>query len=199
MTTTWLLCSAFALTEQFKFAFFNVPGCVHDSQVVEFGKIYGKLEKLSYNRGMCCFDLAFGSVNRNYWVPKHQRAGWGNLTFRNTDRKHPRIIYFRFYLKLSFIWSSIYKQTFHYSLSGVVHANVEHNVTLLNNRRTAVSYHFSTYERCDNQPQHEKTGKTPRPWWPSRPPLQRRGVDGSARSNVRATRPWCRARSRMKS
>jgi hypothetical protein len=45
----------------------------------------------------------------------------------------------------------------------------------------------------------QEPAKTPRPWWPSRPPLQRRGVDGSARSNVRATRPWCRARSRMKS
>jgi hypothetical protein len=37
---------------------------------------------------------------------------------------------------------------------GVVHANVGHNVTLLNKGQTAVSYHFSTYERCDNQPQH---------------------------------------------
>jgi hypothetical protein len=38
----------------------------------------------------------------------------------------------------------------------VVHANVGHNVTLLNDGRTAVSYHFSTYKRCDNQPQHKK-------------------------------------------
>jgi hypothetical protein len=37
-------------------------------------------------------------------------------------------------------------------VKGVVHANVGHNVTLFNDGRMAVSYHFSTYERCDNQP-----------------------------------------------
>ncbi len=86
-----------------------------------------------------------------------------------------------------------------HSTPGVVHANVGHKVTPFNDGRTAVSYHFSTYERCDNQPQHKKTGKTPRPWWPSRPrPLQQRGVDGSAQSSMRATRPWYRVRSRTK-
>ena len=40
--------------------------------------------------------------------------------------------------------------------------------------------------------------KTPRPWWPSRSPLQWRGVDGPTRSSVRATCPWFWLRSRMK-
>ena len=48
-------------------AFFNIPGCVHDSQVAEFGKIYDKLENVYRTTGgMCCVDSAFGSVNRKY-------------------------------------------------------------------------------------------------------------------------------------
>ena len=47
-------------------AFFKVPGCVHDSQVAEFGRIYDKLENVYCTTGgMCCVDSAFGSVNRN--------------------------------------------------------------------------------------------------------------------------------------
>jgi hypothetical protein len=48
-------------------AFFNVPGCVHDSQVAEFGRMYDKLEDVYRTTGRkCCVDLAFGSVKRNY-------------------------------------------------------------------------------------------------------------------------------------
>jgi hypothetical protein len=32
-------------------AFFNVPGCVHDSQVAEFGKMYDKLEDVYRTTG----------------------------------------------------------------------------------------------------------------------------------------------------
>ncbi len=47
--------------------YFNVPECVHDSQVVEFGKMYEKLEDVYCTTGRkCCVDLAFGSVKRNY-------------------------------------------------------------------------------------------------------------------------------------
>jgi hypothetical protein len=65
--------------------------------------------------------------------------------------------------------------------------------------RTAALYHFPTYaeleEMRQEQKHNNKPAKTPRPWWRSRPPLQRRGVDGSTRSNVRATRPWYWVRS----
>ena len=48
-------------------AFFNVPGCVHDSQVMEFGKIYDKLEDVHCpTGGKCCINLAFGSVKRTF-------------------------------------------------------------------------------------------------------------------------------------
>jgi hypothetical protein len=48
--------------------------------------------------------------------------------------------------------------------TGVVHANVGHKVTLLNDGRTAVLYQFSTYERCDTSHNTKKNGKTLRPW-----------------------------------
>ncbi len=48
-------------------AFFNVPGCVHDSQAGEFGKIHDKLEDIHRTTGgKCCIDSAFGSINRTY-------------------------------------------------------------------------------------------------------------------------------------
>jgi len=48
-------------------AFFNVPGCVYDSQVAEFGKMYEKLEDVFRKTGgKCCVDLAFGSMKRKY-------------------------------------------------------------------------------------------------------------------------------------
>jgi hypothetical protein len=48
-------------------AYFNVPGCVHDSQVAEFGKMYEKLEDVYRTTGRkCCIDSALRSVKRNY-------------------------------------------------------------------------------------------------------------------------------------
>ena len=48
-------------------AFFNVPGCVHDSQVADFGRIYDKLEDVYQTTGgKCCVDSAFGNVDRKY-------------------------------------------------------------------------------------------------------------------------------------
>jgi hypothetical protein len=57
----------FCLDGTIQIAFFNVPGSVHDSQVVEYGNIYGKLEDISCSTGAkCCINLAFGQVNREY-------------------------------------------------------------------------------------------------------------------------------------
>jgi hypothetical protein len=48
-------------------AFFNVPGCVHDSQVAEMGRIYWKLGEVYEKTGAkCCVDSAFGNVDREY-------------------------------------------------------------------------------------------------------------------------------------
>jgi hypothetical protein len=48
-------------------AYFNVPGCVHDSQVAEFGKMYDKLEDVYCTTGgKCCINLAFRSMKMNY-------------------------------------------------------------------------------------------------------------------------------------
>jgi hypothetical protein len=48
-------------------AFFTIPGSVHDSQVAEYGNIYGNLEDvLCLTGAKCCVDLAFGQVNREY-------------------------------------------------------------------------------------------------------------------------------------
>ena len=48
-------------------AFFNLPSCVHDIQVAEFGKMYDKLEDVYRTMGgKCCKNLAFGRMKRNY-------------------------------------------------------------------------------------------------------------------------------------
>ncbi len=56
-------------------SFFNVPGPVHDSQVAEYGNIYGKLEDVFRSTGTgakCCVDLAFGQVNTGYLYKSSQ-------------------------------------------------------------------------------------------------------------------------------
>jgi hypothetical protein len=48
-------------------AFFNIPGCVHDSQVAEMSQIYWKLGEVYEKIGAkCCVDSAFGNVDREY-------------------------------------------------------------------------------------------------------------------------------------
>jgi hypothetical protein len=51
----------------------NVPGLVHDSQVAEYGNIYGKLEDVFHSTGAkCCVDMAFGQMNRKYLYKSSQ-------------------------------------------------------------------------------------------------------------------------------
>ncbi len=48
-------------------AFVNVPKLVHDTQVAEYGNIYGKLEDVIQLTGAkYCIDLVFGNMNREY-------------------------------------------------------------------------------------------------------------------------------------
>jgi hypothetical protein len=45
-------------------AFFNIPGAVHDSQIVHWGKIYDKLDEVyKVMGGKCTVDSAFAKVN----------------------------------------------------------------------------------------------------------------------------------------
>ncbi len=79
--------------------FFNVQGLVHDSQVAEYGNIYGKLEDVFWLTGAkCSIDTAFGQVNREY-LNKSSQDLFGSLAstcqerkleLRKTGRKHWR-------------------------------------------------------------------------------------------------------------
>ena len=62
-----LLFFCFCPDRTIPIAFFNVPGCVQDSQDAEFGQIYEKLENVYQGTdGMRCIDSAFGSISRNF-------------------------------------------------------------------------------------------------------------------------------------
>jgi hypothetical protein len=68
-------------------AFFNVPGSINDSQVVEMGQIYGKLEKV-YEKtgGKCCVDSAFSNADRQYLYKLCQDL-LGSLAPTQAERK----------------------------------------------------------------------------------------------------------------
>ncbi len=68
-------------------AFFNVPGSAHDSQVVEYGNIYGKLEDvLRLTGAKCCVNSAFGNMNREYLYKSTQDL-FGSLVLTRHERK----------------------------------------------------------------------------------------------------------------
>jgi hypothetical protein len=68
-------------------AFFNLPGLVHNSQVVEFGNIHGKLEEVFWLTGAkCCVDLVFGNVNKEYLYKSSQDI-YGSLALTRRERK----------------------------------------------------------------------------------------------------------------
>ncbi len=51
----------------------NSPGCVHDRQVAEFGRMYDKLEDVYRTTGgKCCVVSAFGRVKRSYLYKSSQ-------------------------------------------------------------------------------------------------------------------------------
>ena len=58
---------------QYQLLFFNFPGLVHDSQVMELGKIHQKLEQVYETaRGECCVESAFGNLERDYLLKSGQ-------------------------------------------------------------------------------------------------------------------------------
>jgi hypothetical protein len=55
------------------FAFFNVPGSVHDIQVAYWGRIYKKLGTVYQETGgKCTVDSAFGKINRPFLIKSSQ-------------------------------------------------------------------------------------------------------------------------------
>ncbi len=54
-------------------AFFNVPGCVHDSQVAIWGGIYNKLEPVYKSNGVVCVvNSAFGKIIQQFLIKSSQ-------------------------------------------------------------------------------------------------------------------------------
>jgi hypothetical protein len=54
-------------------AFFNVPGTVHDSQIVHWGKFYDKLDEVyKATGGKCTVDSAFAKVNCLFLIKSSQ-------------------------------------------------------------------------------------------------------------------------------
>jgi hypothetical protein len=54
-------------------AFFNVPGCTHDSQVADWGHIYNKLESVYESTGLkFVIDSAFSTANINFLIKSSQ-------------------------------------------------------------------------------------------------------------------------------
>jgi hypothetical protein len=53
--------------------FVNIPCSVHDSQVADYGDIYGKLELVYVRDGKkYIVDSAFGNVSRNFLIKSSQ-------------------------------------------------------------------------------------------------------------------------------
>ena len=65
------------------FAFYNLPGCIHDSQTAHMGEIYKKLA-LVYELygGKCTVDDAFAKVSREYLIKSSQDKNYSNAETR---------------------------------------------------------------------------------------------------------------------
>ena len=61
-------------------AFFNVPGCTHDSQIADYGDIYDKLESMYRLYGAkCTVDSAFRARNKPYLIKSAQDNCFSDL------------------------------------------------------------------------------------------------------------------------
>jgi hypothetical protein len=78
----------FCLDGTMPIAFFNVPGLVHNSQVVEFGNIHEKLENVFFllTGAKCCIDSAFGNMQRDCLYKLCQDV-FGSLASTRKERK----------------------------------------------------------------------------------------------------------------
>jgi hypothetical protein len=63
---------------------YNVPGCIHDSKIADWGNIYLKLESV-YNRngGICTVDSAFSKKDKPYLLQSSQGVNLENGSRRD--------------------------------------------------------------------------------------------------------------------
>ncbi len=61
--------------------YFNIPGCIHESQVAEWGNIYAKLETMFDKYGVqCAVDSGFGKIEKHLMVKPKKDDSNSNKT-----------------------------------------------------------------------------------------------------------------------
>ncbi len=69
-------------------AYFNIPGCIHGSQVAEWGNIYTKFENMFDRYGVrCAVDSGFGKIDRDFMVKSTQ----DDLTSNKTTQQEAKL------------------------------------------------------------------------------------------------------------
>ena len=67
-------------------AFYNVPGCCHDSTDADWGDLYLKLEKVYKERGLkFVIDSAFSSMNHDFLIKSSQDDLTADAEFDNIE------------------------------------------------------------------------------------------------------------------
>jgi hypothetical protein len=67
-------------------AFYNVPGCCHDSTVADWGDLYDKLEKVYMMSGLkFVIDSAFSSLNHEFLIKSSQDDLTADAQYENID------------------------------------------------------------------------------------------------------------------
>ncbi len=69
-------------------AYFNIPGCIHGSQVAEWGNIYTKFENMFDRYGVqCAVDSGFGKIDNDFMVKSTQ----DDLTSNKTTQQEAKL------------------------------------------------------------------------------------------------------------
>ncbi len=70
-------------------AYFNIPGCVHDSQVAELGNSHAELEKFFDNYGVqCAVDSGFAKIAKDFMV----KSTKDDLSSNKSTHKEAKLI-----------------------------------------------------------------------------------------------------------
>jgi hypothetical protein len=73
-------------------AFFNVPGAVHNNQIVHWGKIYDKLDGVYKETGeKCTVDSAFAKVNHPFLLKSSQDILLSSVTLEQREEIQRKI------------------------------------------------------------------------------------------------------------
>ncbi len=71
----------FTLDGTIPMVYFNIPGCIHESQVAEWGNIYAKLETMFDKYGVrCAVDSGFGKIKKHLMVKPKKDDSNSNKT-----------------------------------------------------------------------------------------------------------------------